>query len=55
VSIGEIHPGETVLDIGCGAGMDLLLAARRAGPEGHAIGVDMTDAMIERARKPAVG
>ena len=45
--------GETVLDIGCGAGMDLLLAARRTGPAGHAIGVDMTDAMIERARKSA--
>ena len=45
--------GETVLGIGCGAGMDLLLAARRTGPAGHAIGVDMTDAMIERARKSA--
>ena len=45
--------GETVLDIGSGAGMDLLLAARRVGPAGHAIGVDMTDAMIERARKSA--
>ena len=53
LAIGEIHDGETVLDIGCGAGMDLLLAARRAGPVGHAIGVDMTDAMIERARLTA--
>jgi arsenite methyltransferase len=38
-----------VLDIGCGAGMDLLLAARRIGPHGRAIGVDMTAAMRERA------
>lgn len=51
--IGPIRAGETVLDIGCGAGMDLLLAARRVGPTGKAIGVDMTDAMIERARASA--
>jgi SAM-dependent methyltransferase len=49
-----IQPGETVLDIGSGAGMDLLLAARRVGPTGRAIGVDMTTAMIERARASAV-
>jgi SAM-dependent methyltransferase len=53
LAIGPIHAGETVLDIGCGAGMDLLLAAKRAGPDGEAIGVDMTDAMVERARKSA--
>ena len=53
LAIGPIHAGETVLDIGCGAGMDLLLSARRAGPDGHAIGVDMTEAMIERARQSA--
>jgi SAM-dependent methyltransferase len=52
-AIGPIHPGETVLDIGCGAGMDLLLAARRTGAGGHAIGVDMTDAMIGQALKSA--
>ena len=51
LAIGPIHAGQTVLDIGCGAGMDLLLAAKRTGADGHAIGVDMTDAMIERARK----
>src|SRR5215831_6725449 len=54
LAIGPIHTGETVLDIGCGAGMDLLLAAKRAGPQGRAIGVDMTDAMVERARNSAV-
>src|SRR5579859_7224023 len=53
LAIGPIHPGETVVDIGCGAGMDLLLAARRVGPNGQAIGVDMTDGMIERARSSA--
>jgi arsenite methyltransferase len=51
LAIGQIHAGETVLDVGCGAGMDLLLAAMRTGSNGHAIGVDMTDAMVERARK----
>lgn len=52
--IGPINPGETVLDIGCGAGMDLLLAAKRTGVTGRAIGVDMTAAMIERAKRAAV-
>jgi ubiquinone/menaquinone biosynthesis C-methylase UbiE len=52
--IGFIEPGETVLDIGCGAGMDLMLAARRAGPSGHAIGVDMTPAMLELAKRGAL-
>src|SRR5216684_6053910 len=42
LAIAPIHTGETVLDIGCGAGMDLLLAAKRTGATGHAIGVDMT-------------
>ena len=51
--IAPILQDETVLDIGCGAGMDLLLAARRVGPRGRAIGVDMTEAMRERARKSA--
>lgn len=52
--IGPIGTGETVLDVGCGAGMDLLLAARRTGPLGRAIGVDMTPAMIERAKRSAL-
>jgi len=48
-AIAAPKPGETVLDIGCGAGMDLLLAARKVGPTGKAIGIDMTDHMVERA------
>jgi len=47
------RPGETVLDLGSGAGIDCFLAAREVGPEGHVIGVDMTPAMIERARANA--
>ncbi len=53
LAIGPVGPGETVLDHACGAGMDLLLAARRAGPDGHAIGIDMTPAMVECTRKAA--
>lgn len=51
--IDALLAGETVLDIGCGAAMDLLLAARRVGPTGRAIGVDMTPSMIEAARASA--
>lgn len=47
----EIAPGDVVLDLGSGAGLDLILAAQRVGPSGRVIGVDMTDEMIERARK----
>src|SRR6266567_4380997 len=52
-AIAPILRGETVLDIGCGAGTDLLLAARRVGRDGHAIGIDMTEAMRDRARGSA--
>ncbi len=52
-AIGRIPEGETVLDVGSGAGMDLLIAARRTGPAGRAIGVDMTAAMRERAARGA--
>jgi arsenite methyltransferase len=51
--MGPIQVVETALDIGCGAGMDLLLSARRVGPDGRTIGIDMTEAMIERARRCA--
>jgi len=51
--IDELHRGETVVDLGSGAGMDLLLAARRVGPEGRAIGVDMTDDMLASATASA--
>lgn len=52
-AIARIPAGATVLDIGCGAGTDLLLAARQIGPTGRAIGVDMTEAMRQRACKGA--
>jgi arsenite methyltransferase len=52
--IGPIMPGETILDVGCGSGMDLLLAARRTGVTGRAIGIDMTPSMIERAKCAAL-
>ena len=48
-AIAPLPKGATVVDIGCGAGMDLLLAARHVGPNGRAIGVDMTEAMRQRA------
>ena len=51
--IAPIAAGATVVDVGCGAGMDLLLAARAVGPAGRAIGVDMTEAMAGRARSGA--
>ena len=46
----ELTPGERVLDLGCGGGLDLVLAARAVGPSGRAIGVDMAEPMVERAR-----
>ena len=48
-----VQPGETVLDLGSGAGIDAFLAAREVGPTGHVIGVDMTPAMVDRARTNA--
>jgi SAM-dependent methyltransferase len=51
--IGPLHAGETVLDHACGAGMDLLLAARKVGATGRAIGLDMTPAMREQAAAAA--
>src|SRR5215469_12442461 len=49
----SLRPGEVVLDLGCGGGIDVLLAAKKVGPTGRAIGVDMTDEMLSRARQNA--
>src|SRR5262245_56657585 len=48
-----LKPGEVVLDLGCGAGIDTLIAARLVGPSGRVIGLDMTPEMVERARRNA--
>jgi SAM-dependent methyltransferase len=49
----SLRPGETVVDLGCGGGLDVFLAAAKVRPEGRAIGIDMTPEMIERARRNA--
>jgi arsenite methyltransferase len=49
-ALGEIHPGERVVDCGSGAGADALIAARLVGPSGRVIGIDMTPAMLAKAR-----
>jgi SAM-dependent methyltransferase len=54
VAIAELREGETVLDLGSGGGLDVLLSAHRVGPTGRAIGVDMTDEMLALARRNAV-
>jgi len=53
VALAEIAEGETVLDLGSGGGIDVFLAARKTGPSGRVIGVDMTPEMLERAEKNA--
>jgi arsenite methyltransferase len=55
VRVAALRPGETVLDLGSGGGIDTLLAASRVGPHGRVVGLDMTPGMIERARAYAVG
>lgn len=52
-AIASLQPGETVLDLGSGAGVDVFLAARAVGPDGQVIGVDMTPAMVSKARANA--
>jgi arsenite methyltransferase len=52
-AVADLHEGETVLDLGSGAGADVLISARRVGPTGRAIGLDMTDEMLELARRNA--
>src|SRR5438046_3680501 len=51
--LADLRPGEVVLDLGSGAGLDVLLSARRVAPGGHAYGVDMTDEMLELAQANA--
>jgi SAM-dependent methyltransferase len=53
IAVAELRDGETVLDLGSGGGIDVLLSARRVGPAGRAIGVDMTDEMLSLARRNA--
>src|SRR6476661_9048412 len=49
----KLRPGEVVVDLGSGGGLDVFLAARKVGPTGRAIGIDMTPGMLERARANA--
>ena len=53
VAVVDLHPGETVLDLGSGGGIDVLLSARRVGPAGKAYGLDMTEEMLDLARANA--
>ena len=55
VAVAELVPGETVLDLGSGAGMDVLLSARRVGPDGKAYGLEMTEEMLQLARANQAG
>jgi SAM-dependent methyltransferase len=50
-ALADLKPGETVLDLGCGGGIDVLLSAKRVGPSGKAYGLDMTDEMLALARE----
>ncbi len=54
-SLGELEPEERVLDLGCGAGTDTLIAAQMVGPKGHVTGIDMTPEMLAKARSAAEG
>jgi arsenite methyltransferase len=53
VAVAELRPGEVVLDLGSGGGIDVILSAKRVGPDGLAYGLDMTDEMLELARRNA--
>jgi SAM-dependent methyltransferase len=52
-TLGALQPGQTILDLGCGAGMDSLLAARRVQPAGKVLGVDLVEAMLTKGRRNA--
>ena len=54
IAVADLHEGETVLDLGSGGGIDVLLSARRVGPAGKVYGLDMTDEMLDLARANAV-
>jgi ubiquinone/menaquinone biosynthesis C-methylase UbiE len=51
LTLGPVNQGNAVLDVGCGAGVDTLLSAMMTGPSGKVVGIDLTPAMLERARK----
>ncbi len=51
--LGRLSPGERVLDLGCGAGTDSLVAAQMVGPDGHVVGIDMTPEMLSKAKAAA--
>jgi SAM-dependent methyltransferase len=53
LGLGEVRPGQAVLDLGSGPGLDSQLAARRVGPTGRVVGVDLCPAMVEKARRDA--
>src|SRR3984957_1190594 len=52
-AFANLRPGETVVDLGCGGGLDVLIAAPKVGPSGKAVGIDMTPEMLDRARRNA--
>jgi len=54
-AFASLRPGETVIDLGCGGGLDVFLAADKVGPTGKAIGIDMTDEMLALSRRNAAG
>src|SRR5437588_7507484 len=54
-AVADLRPGETVLDLGSGGGIDVLLSAKRVGPTGKVYGLDMTDEMLALARRNAAG
>jgi SAM-dependent methyltransferase len=53
IAVADLHEGETVLDLGSGGGIDVILSARRVGPSGHAYGLDMTDEMLDLGQRNA--